>query len=267
VQTVAYQKLIEGAIARQQLPPEFYISVSVIYLQIAVYFFYSFIEVKRYRKKIRDQFSSTTRINLDWLVFVLGFIAFVFVVSAVYTFLPATGLRQFFERSMLVPFILIFIFINAVVWKGLKQPEIFSGIDYETGKEEKYAGSGLTEMDKNQILQRLEHLIKEQKPYLQSDLTIDQLAEKANTSTKKLSQTINASFHQNFFEFINTYRIEEAKRIMKESRDAKLTVLEVMYESGFNSKSSFNSIFRKKTGITPKEFRQAVLAGTASRKA
>ena len=256
LQPVEDQKLIQTAITQQQLPVVFYVVISLIYLQVGAYLCYSFSEVHRYRAKIKDRFSSIDKINLDWLAFMLWFVLVVFLISVVYTFLPATGLRRVFEESIMVPFCGIFIFTNAVVWKGLKQPEIFSGIEYAGTEERKYSGSPLTDNEKAQILQRLEHIVRAEKPYLQSDLTIDQLAEKINTSSKKLSQTINASFRQNFFDYVNTYRIEEAKRIMKESLDPKLTVLEVMYQSGFNSKSSFNSIFRKETGRTPSEFRR-----------
>jgi AraC-like DNA-binding protein len=94
------------------------------------------------------------------------------------------------------------------------------------------------------------------KPYLEPELTLDELATQLSVKPKMLSQTINELLRQNFFEFINHYRIEEAKRLLTNPKDKKITVLEVMYEVGFNSKSSFNTIFKKNTGLTPSEFKK-----------
>ena len=226
LQPEEYQKQIQSAIVRQELPLAFYFSISLIYAHVSVYLFLAFAELGRYRLRIKDQFSSIHRINLNWLIFMLGSIAFILVVSIVYTFLPATGLRQFFEQSFFLPFLFILFFTNAVVWKGLKQPAIFSGIEYSTEKEDrKYAGSQMAVEEMNQIRERLDRIVVEQKPWLDPDLRIDQLAGKTNTSAKKLSQVIHRSLQQNFFDFINTHRIEEAKKIMNTSQDPKLTVL------------------------------------------
>ena len=94
------------------------------------------------------------------------------------------------------------------------------------------------------------------KPYLEPELTLDVLASQLSVKSKFLSQTINELLQQNFFEFINNYRISEAKRLLTNPKDKKITVLEVMYEVGFNSKSSFNTLFKKDTGITPSEFKK-----------
>ncbi len=75
---------------------------------------------------------------------------------------------------------------------------------------------------------------------------------------KLLSQAINEGLGKNFFEFINRYRIEEAKRLLTDPADKKITVLEVLYQVGFNSKSSFNTVFKKQTGLTPSEFKKKV---------
>ncbi len=259
LQTAEYQKQIQTAITEQKLPVAFYFTISFVYLHIGIYLYQAFQLLRYYHHKIKDQFSSLSKIRLDWLFFFLGFIAVIFVISVIYSFLPVTEFRKYFEASFLLPFVIIFFFTSSVAWKGMKQPDIFSGIEYNP-EEKKYAGSGLSENEKNQIGQKLVQLFNEEKPFLIPDLTIDQLADKLETTSKKLSQVINETFHQNFFDFVNTHRIEEVKKILTESNDVKLTVLEVMYHCGFNSKSSFNTIFRKKTGLTPSEFRKTAIA-------
>jgi AraC-like DNA-binding protein len=94
------------------------------------------------------------------------------------------------------------------------------------------------------------------KPWLDPDLTLEQLAGQLALRPRVLSQVINEDLGQNFFEFINRYRIGEAKALLMDPADKKMTVLEVLYQVGFNSKSSFNTLFKKQTGVTPSEFKK-----------
>jgi AraC-like DNA-binding protein len=75
-----------------------------------------------------------------------------------------------------------------------------------------------------------------------------------NTNFHRLSQVINESFHQNFYDFINTYRIEESKIRLINPESDKYKIISIAYDSGFSSKSSFYNAFRKNTGITPGEY-------------
>ncbi|HSM64254.1 MAG TPA: helix-turn-helix domain-containing protein [Gillisia sp.] len=146
--------------------------------------------------------------------------------------------------------------MNHIILKALRQPEIFAGITQN--ETTKYLGSNLTpdqiEVYKKQLLE----LLNSEKPYLNPQVSLADLSEKLSISSKHLSQVINQSFNKNFFDFINSYRIKKVQQILKESKDDKLTVLEAMYQAGFNSKSSFNTAFKKETGQTPSEFRKMI---------
>ena len=83
-------------------------------------------------------------------------------------------------------------------------------------------------------------------------LSITELAGQLEIPSNHLSQIINEQVGENFFEFVNTYRVKEVQDRIKENQDKKFTLLAIAFDSGFNSKSSFNSIFKKQTGITPK---------------
>lgn len=97
------------------------------------------------------------------------------------------------------------------------------------------------------------------KPFLAPELTLDQLALQLSLRPRVLSQVINDRLGQNFYDFINRYRIQEASRLLTNPKDRKITILEVLYEVGFNSKSSFNTLFKKYTGLTPSEFKKKSL--------
>jgi AraC-like DNA-binding protein len=93
-----------------------------------------------------------------------------------------------------------------------------------------------------------------QKPYLDNSLTLQGLAEQTNSSERQLSFLINKVLGQHFYDYINSYRIEEACRLLTQN---DLNIQQIMYEVGFNSKSSFNTAFKKNTGQTPSQFRDA----------
>ncbi len=127
---------------------------------------------------------------------------------------------------------------------------------YPTENAAANPGAIIADKEKSRLVDKLQQHMQAHKPYMQPDLTLDELAGQLSVKPKLLSQSINEILQQNFFEFINYYRIEEAKRLLTRPKDKKITVLEVMYEVGFNSKSSFNTLFKKLTGLTPSEFKK-----------
>ena len=117
----------------------------------------------------------------------------------------------------------------------------------------KYAGSGLTEQQKKVLARKLDKLMKEQ-IYLNGKLSIDDVAEKLDTNSKYLSQVINESHQLNFYTYINTFRIREAQRLLKDSHHQKYSIQGIARLAGFTSKSSFNEAFRRIIGMTPSEY-------------
>src|SRR5690606_35792170 len=106
------------------------------------------------------------------------------------------------------------------------------------------------------IKTRLTDAMQKQKPYLESDLNLIKLANLLSVSTHQLSYVINTGFNKNFFQYINEYRIEKAKKLLSDNTNDNLSILGIAFESGFNSKTSFNTTFKKMTGKTPSEFKK-----------
>jgi len=117
----------------------------------------------------------------------------------------------------------------------------------------KYEGSGLTQSQKKLLGIKLGQLMKE-KLYLLEKLTIDDVAEKLETNSKYLSQVINESHQQNFYTYINAFRIREAQRLLDDRQHKKYSIQGIAKMAGFSSKSSFNEAFRRITGMTPSEY-------------
>lgn len=135
---------------------------------------------------------------------------------------------------------------------SLKQKKPYSDDkkDYE-----KYEKSGLKKEEARIYLEGLLEYMENKKPYLNGDLTIENLAKELKMQRHHLTQIINTLLNKNFFNFINEYRVKEAAKQLENNNDKK-SVLEIAYNSGFNSKSVFNKIFKEYTGKTPSQYRK-----------
>ncbi|MEW6367377.1 MAG: helix-turn-helix transcriptional regulator [Acidobacteriota bacterium] len=204
-----------------------------------------------YRRGLRDAYSSIEKIDLSWLRFVLVGFGLVWIAAlgnSLVSFVRGYPALLFCTANVLY----VFCASNVILFKGLRQNEAFSGLEQRT----KYAQSTLSRADSEKHLERLRTLMEEEELYLTPSLSVDQLAQKLHIQPRHLSQTINDCAGQSFIDFVNRYRIEEAKRLLKDP-EHKRTILEVAYQSGFNSKATFNSAFRKSAGMTPSRFRKA----------
>jgi AraC-like DNA-binding protein len=141
-----------------------------------------------------------------------------------------------------------FLFFNGMVYIGLKKPETFH-------QSQKYQSSVLKKPDKERYQEKLTSLMSSEKPYLDSSLTLTEIAQKLEIHPIYVSQIINETLQQNFRDFVNKYRIEESKRLLTQ-KDQHLNILGIALDAGFNSKSAFNRAFKRHTGITPKEFKK-----------
>ncbi len=127
----------------------------------------------------------------------------------------------------------------------------------------KYEKYRLSKEDADSYLIKLQEFMEKEKPYLEPEINIVELSEKIHIHTRHLSQIINDSLNQNFYDFINSYRIKEAIKYLSNPLQNKMTILEILYAAGFNSKSTFYKVFREYTGLTPTEYRKQKLAVSA----
>lgn len=225
---------------------------------------YSVISLKtlsRFRNSLRNSYSNLDKIKISWLKYLLIGTTIVWSIVALSLFSESLFTSDFPLRIEII-YISISLLIFSIGYGALSQSEVFK-VAGKTGSNEpepvvreKYEKSSLEENDIEKIKHSLLFLMDEKKLYLNSDLTLTQLAEELNISNHNLSETINKSFNKNFYDFINSYRIEEFKSRIKNPDYANYNLLALAFESGFSSKSAFNTIFKKATHQTPSEYRK-----------
>jgi len=224
----------------------------LIFLSGVIYVVWSSILLIKHKKNIRNQFSDVEEINLKWLQFLtfgLGIIwcIVIFTNNDEYIF---TGVSIF---AILIGFYgvqqkTIFTNKNIVLVKPLEKVS-------RTGhKKEKYAKSGLTDDIAEDLYKNLLLLITEKNFYKRNDLSLNDLASELNIHPNYLSQLINEKEEKSFYDFINAFRVEEFKRLVKIPENKEFTLLALAYDCGFNSKSSFNRYFKKHTSKTPSQY-------------
>ncbi|MBV8856989.1 MAG: AraC family transcriptional regulator [Acidobacteria bacterium] len=121
----------------------------------------------------------------------------------------------------------------------------------------KYEHSTLTPERAERYLKRLREVMESERPYADGELTLQKLAGRLSIPAQHLSQTVNGRLNQSFTDFVNAYRVADAKRKLTDPGLRHYSVLAIAEEVGFNSKSSFNAVFKKQTGMTPSEFRNS----------
>ncbi|MFZ6014152.1 MAG: helix-turn-helix domain-containing protein [Bacteroidota bacterium] len=225
-----------------------------------VYLVLYYVLLKNYRKKVLESVSYTDQIHLKWL----NLLFYVWVVSAV-ILIPLSMLsigRDWIPMTVLQTCVQIanVIFIFILGYYGFRQTTIFSNLDLKfdaaapPGRSNGYERSGLSQQQAGLLHSQLLILMKEKKPYLNGELNAGELSEQLGISVNYLSQILNQQQQQNFFDFINSYRVNEVKEKMKDPQYRNFTLLAIALESGFNSKTSFNTIFKKFTQQTPSEY-------------
>lgn len=235
----------------------------LFHLQIVVYLIAVFRILRKTKKLYLENYAGASINSYNWLfqfTSVLTFLYLIVFLKNIFKFSDYPYISEWIKIGIMV---LVLFIVCWYLFKALNNPGLFRNVDSKLKlvsdiiSEEKKSGSP-TENEEtlsSEIIKLKKYMIEE-KPFLNPSLTIQDISKDIEIPTRELSVLINHQLGQHFYDFVNTYRIENAMDILKDTTKTKVTILEILYEVGFNSKSSFNTAFKKHTGTTPTYYRK-----------
>jgi AraC-like DNA-binding protein len=242
-------------------------------LQRLIYYVLSLRALTSYQRSIRQLFSETSRINLRWVRWLINGNLILIILTIIFTSLLLRDPEQF-NRWSVFPSAFLSIYIYLATYKGITQTTLWQiqpGIKKEQMEadiqkveeiELKHSGPNIRDDERPvlnsrtaSIIAGVTQLMEKEKYYQEPELTLQNLADKLQVPAYQLSQAINEGLKKNFYDLVNGYRIQEAKRLLLVPESSNFTILSIGFEAGFNSKTTFNTVFKKFTGLTPTEYR------------
>lgn len=250
--------------------PDSMISLRIVYgtsffLSVSLYSILTFEVIRKHQRDLQNNLSyRSIAATLNWLKIISISFYSVYLVLFILGGINIIGNYIPFDPYYVV-FLFVALFSFALSFYGVRQPELFTyNLSDETGNKngnggtgnERYSRSGLKPEEAEVILNTLLSVMAEKKPFLDRNLTIFDLAEMTGISRHHITQSLNEYHGRNFYTFINEFRANEAAIRLTDQRYQHYTILAIAYDSGFNSKSAFNRIFREIKGMTPGEYRE-----------
>jgi AraC-like DNA-binding protein len=241
--------------------------------------------LRRHRARVKDNYSSIERVNLQWLLWLAASAAAIWVLATVFQVTEAVS-HPLLERGDDVVALAIAVLVYGIGYMALRQPEIFRFVTVDHGAPHpghpgeapslasapppassippaetaaaRYERSGLTEQEATALKDALLAVMDKERLYQNSDLTLADLADRLDTTPHKLSEVLNSQLEQTFYDFVNAYRVQDVKRRIADERLRHLKILSLAMDAGFASKSTFNHVFRQHTGRTPSAYRRSL---------
>lgn len=254
---------LDHAETEQGSPFIFDLFLLLVVLSGPFYFVRSILLSRKLDINIFSNFSSHEKVNPDWLrklVYIFGSVWTALMVIATVHHVFHLFSWIFCTHGLSLS---LSVFILLIGYYGLRQKEIFiqytdNPVEYVTGPKTKYSGTFLKESDVEMYVSKLKHYMVTEKPYLNPDISLPELASKLEIPSHHLSRVINEQLGTNFFDFINQYRVEEIKEKIGNPQYENYSLLGIAFDCGFNTKSAFNRVFKKMTGFTPSEYRKQI---------
>ena len=234
-------------------------------ISVPIYVILSLLKLRSHSKNISTNFSYTEKINLNWLKYIvagIGLFSLTSIAGMILENFPFVSNVMHYQ----IGYIGLAVAIFFLGYFGIRQQAIYIIPDKELSnasqsherrgqkKDSRYLHSGLKDEDAHKYKEELFKYFDQEKPYLNGRLSLQEVAAQLEVSVNQLSQVINEKIGKTFFDFVNDYRIEEVKVRLGNSDHQNFTLLAIAFDSGFNSKSSFNNIFKKSTGYTPSQY-------------
>ncbi len=257
---------------RTTMPGFFFLMVNIFVVVASIgnlaFGILSWKKIQKYSSVIKEYVSDIERVSLKWVKIFIILLLIIFGLFVI-VFNARFFLEKPHEGAIPLHGIFMSLFQLAVIiitaYNALRQPDIFryigkieESID-KSEEKEKYLKQSITDEQLKNYSQTLEEFMSVKRPHLDESLSLKELAEKINIPMHHLTITLNKEMNQNFYTYINAYRINEVKYILSQPEGFNISILDAAYDSGFKSKSTFNKVFKELTGETPTEYKRRVL--------
>ncbi len=235
----------------------------ILPFQVLGYIFISYLALVKHNRNIRLITANVQNVNLNWLkIFLLILILpLVFWINDAFEILPSLLKFTGYIYAVSIFFVAHYAMKQTAVfpYKSVDLAGISEIIDDENLQTDepqiaKIKLKRLSEKQISNLSERLNNLMKNDKVYLDNEINLTTVANKLGISIHDASYLINEVTGSNFYNFINKFRVEEAKKLLTSSKAEKLNMLGIAFESGFNSKTTFNTTFKKSVGLSPSEY-------------
>jgi AraC-like DNA-binding protein len=230
-----------------------------------LYGYYTIHLLNKYRKTVDDLYSfHNTNVSLKWVwTLVLIFYSYYFLAIII------NGLNKAFEIDFRMSNILIPVytfFIYTISFRGYVQPKLLAQKEETEDNKptESYQKSGLKKSDADKYAKMLTKLMQEEKLWLNPEVNLNEISRHIGIPQHYITQVLNEQLNKNLYTFVNEFRANEVIHLFKEEKYKNWSIIAIAFEAGFNSKSSFNTFFKKFTGKTPSEYRKELAPGESS---
>jgi len=249
-------RLLENDLFKEQI---FYkISVLSIGVSTVTYNIWALNLIRRRRNKLMQQFSKIEDIDLSWLRALTIAALISYSVNVALFNLDLIFHFATYKNLMFLSYSFASVYILFLGYFGLRQGNIFIS---NMEKNQELSGKSFIDQTTssfknadNEFINSLKMNMEKKQPYLDPEITISKLSELLNVKTELLSEVLNSQLNQNFFDFINRYRVGEFKNQCISKANSHLSIMGIAYNCGFNSKATFYRAFRKFEGISPSAY-------------
>jgi len=264
---------LKGLSSKDNYPFQMNVINGVFVVVMLAYFIVSIVKILRYCNIAKDYYSDIEKIKIRYLKnFVILLIVLNISMTMAYLFSPTESVEYFY-----IPFFINITYVY-IIYYAFRHSAILTETEYctivsdnkllegfinmqeplckEVKEIKKSEGRKykLTEIEMENNYRKIKEYFEKEKPYLDSSINLTKLSSLLNECSHNISLTINVKFNMTFFDLINYYRIEEAKKMLKDIDKKNYTIEAVIFDCGFNTKSAFYRAFKKHVGMTPSEY-------------
>lgn len=236
-----------------------WVFVTLMFAHAILYITLSYLVVQRHQKNIESFISNKEPVDLNWIKYIIyTFIGTTFILVIYSLFINASSLNVYINTFFLFVVFMVGYFsikqgeIFPALSENKEEKDVFSETIEETTKINKLYSDDVLKIQTEKVIQFMEN----EKPYLDSELNLSKLAGMLSISSHQLSYIINNGIGESFFIFVNKYKVKKAQELLNNTAYDHYTILAIAFKSGFNSKTAFNTTFKKITSLTPTEYRK-----------